>query len=490
MGTAAAETCDDREERKEGDRRWAVGGLFAAMVLFGLMGLLGLVLRLQQADLVDLPWATFYEILTLHGTGMIATVLLAAVVGSWYVLNKAMGTERVPRGILATTGLCFAGGVALFLAGILMGFASGWTMLHPLPMKSGGMWGPSAFLPAMAGMLVLGLGGLLYFVRVGVAAARDSGGLARALAWEVVFFGKGSPNHPAVLIMTVTSLAATLGLLGLAASVVGMLLHWAGLPFDYLLAKNLIYFGGHTIANITIYCFAAAVYASFPRYTGRPWLLDRVVAISWNASLVLVLLAYFHHLYMDLTAQPYFLHIVGLIGSYGAAFPAVVVTIFGALLNVYKASTRWRPGHLFQYGGLLAWVVGGFAAVVDATPAVNFQFHNTMWVPGHFHTYLLLGVVSMMIGMAYYVACDGPSRSEAATHGKKAFWAFHVGGYGLAGTFLLLGVLSVPRRFTMHPEEVVPLEHLSLVFVLLIAIGLAVASFDVGRRLGRSTGWA
>ena len=44
----------------------------------------------------------------------------------------------------------------------------------------------------------------------------------------------------------------------------------------------------------------------------------------------------------------------------------------------------------------LPGAVGGVAAVIDSTVAVNLVFHNTLWVPAHFHTYYLMGVVFMV----------------------------------------------------------------------------------------------
>lgn len=477
-------TIPDTTAQDESNRQLAMYGLLAAIGLFGLMGVLGFVMRLQHGGILDLSAPLFFQVMTLHGLGMITAVTAGTIVGSWFLLNEVFETEALSQRLLKVTLVFIGVGVVLVLLGVAFGFGAGWTMLHPLPTISQGVWGPVAFLLVFAGMLVVGVGGLIYFGSVVRAAVAETGGFVQAMAWDVLFTGSETDNKPAVLIMTVSSLAAILGLVSFALAIVGMILQWTGaITFDYLLAKYLIYFGGHTIANITIYGFAAMVYAYFPYYTGRKWGLDRIVALSWNLSFVFsFMMAFFHHLYMDFV-QPLPLDILGLLGSYGAAFPAVVVTIYGGLVNVYKSGSSWKPGLLFMYGGLLAWAAGGFAAVVDATIPVNLHFHNTLWVVGHFHTYLLLGVISMMIGMAYYVAYDADGRTGTSRHGSTAFWAFHIGGYGFVGTFLTLGTLGVPRRIAAHPERAILLDQISLLFVALIGIGLLIALREISTGL-------
>jgi cytochrome c oxidase subunit 1 len=480
-------TIPETTAQDESNRQLTMYGLLGALGLFGLMGTLGFVMRLQHSGVLDLSSAQFYQVMTLHGLGMITAVVTGSVVGSWFLLNEVLETEELSRRLLTVPLVFIAVGALFVVVGVLLGFGAGWTMLHPLPILSQGTWGAPAFLLVFTGMMLVGVGGLIYFGAVVRATVAETGGFAQAMAWHVLFRGADSDSEPAVLIMTVSALAAILGLVSFALAIVGMTLQWTGaMTFDALVAKYLIYFGGHTIANVTIYVFAGMVYAYFPFYTGRKWPLDRIVALSWNLSFVFsFMMAFFHHLYMDFV-QPFPLDVAGLLGSYGAAFPAIVITIYGGLVNVYRSDTEWRPGHLFMYGGLLAWAAGGFAAVVDSTIPVNLHFHNTLWVVGHFHTYLLLGVVSMMIGMAYYVAFDADGRADSSRLGTWAFWLFHVGGYGFVGTFLTLGVLGVPRRYASHPARAIPFDLLSLVFVSLIGIALLIVLREISTGLRTS----
>jgi cytochrome c oxidase subunit 1 len=225
-----------------------------------------------------------------------------------------------------------------------------------------------------------------------------------------------------------------------------------------------------------MYLGLATVYELLPKYTGRPWKTNAVVAISWNAVLFLVLFAFFHHLYMDF-AQPVTFQYVGQVASYLSAVPATVVTVFGVIGQVYRSGMQWRFVPLCFCLGIIGWVIGGFAAVVDSTIALNLVFHNTMWVPAHFHTYLLAGYFLMLWGFLYEFS--GSAREQLAKIGLSIVIA---GAYGFLFMFYLGGALGVPRRFAEYGA--IPVSALATVstrtafvasgFGVLLVIGLLV----------------
>ena len=64
--------------------------MVVGFVVFLLMGLLGLLMRLNHAGLLMLPPDWFYRIMTLHGSGMVAASLLASMGGFAAVLSKSV----------------------------------------------------------------------------------------------------------------------------------------------------------------------------------------------------------------------------------------------------------------------------------------------------------------------------------------------------------------------------------------------------------------
>ena len=68
--------------RRNGDvLRASLAYMVAGLASMLLMGLLGLLMRLDQAGMLIISPTWFYRVMTLHGSGMIASVLLAAMGG-------------------------------------------------------------------------------------------------------------------------------------------------------------------------------------------------------------------------------------------------------------------------------------------------------------------------------------------------------------------------------------------------------------------------
>jgi cytochrome c oxidase subunit 1 len=463
---------------------WVAVGL----VLFPVLALLGVVMRILQAGyFAATPPEWFYAVMTLHGLGMVGVWFVAGLATLSFVLSPY---ARPSVGISWTALAFTAIGVVLLVAATLVGrFGVGWYFLYPLPFHAGGTWpgwATDAFFVALA---VLGVGWTLWAGDVLRAiAARYS--LPQALGWHVLA-GRTEPSVPPVVIIATVSCIAVLA--GLVAAVVLLVLVATemigrGAPSDALLMKNLTFYFGHLLVNITMYFGVGVVYEMMPTYTGRPWKTNTLVVVSWNAVLALVMFAYFHHLYMDF-AQPRWLQVLGQVSSYLISIPAAVVTIFSALVLVYRSQTKWTLAPLLLYLGVMGWAVGGVAAVIDSTIAVNEQFHNTLWVPAHFHTYYLMGVVLMILGAVYHLATTLTPEPENVRRSRLLATHLVVGGYGFVLAFYLAGAFSVPRRYAAYPADLTlgPLfANIALLFIVVLFGGLVLYLLDTGRRCLRA----
>src|SRR4029450_10361861 len=102
------------------------------------------------------------------------------------------------------------------------------------------------------------------------------------------------------------------------------------------------------------------------------------------------------------------------------SLPVLAVTAAGTLAHVYRAGMKWNVTTSLLFVSVMGWSVGVVPAVIDGTIAINRVMHNTLWVPGHFHIYLLLGVVSMLFGFMYFLGMSTGAADGALD--RAALW--------------------------------------------------------------------
>jgi cytochrome c oxidase subunit 1 len=251
-----------------------------------------------------------------------------------------------------------------------------------------------------------------------------------------------------------------------------------------LLAKNLIFFFGHVFINSTIYMSVIGVYEILPAFTGRPWKSSRPFLVAWTATMLMVVAVYPHHLFMDF-ANPTWANVMGQILSYTSSLPVLAVTAAATLANVYRSGMKWNLTTALLFTSIMGWSVGVVPAVIDGTIAINRVMHNTLWVPGHFHIYLLLGVVAMQFGFMYFLALSTGASDGALD--RSAFWLYVVGGLGFAISFLAAGAVSVPRRWAVHDASWMTYDRVGVLFALVVVVG-AVAFVAAFLRRARAIG--
>ncbi|MDY0393448.1 cbb3-type cytochrome c oxidase subunit I [Virgibacillus halophilus] len=415
------------------------GSVIAAMVVFGVLMLL------QQGGAIQLSSAAFYQFLTIHGTGMVGAAALASTALMWYFLTQYVSLS--PK-IFMTNLILFLIGVAMVVLGVFsFKYASAWTFLYPLPALSGNAWSAVGALLYLAGMLILGIGFLLIYIDIGRAIIKKYGSLGKGLGWDVISGEKSEKDAapPTVVASTMVTIVNTTALVAGGIVLIMNMINVINpsFTFDPLLAKNLTYAFGHIFANAIIYMGVIAVYEILPRYTNRPWKSSKSFLVAWTMSTTFTLFIYTHHMLMD-SVMPKWMLIMGQVLSYANGLPVLVVTAYGALMIVYKSGIKWDMASGLAFLSMFGWVIGVVPAIIDATIVVNHVMHNTKWVPGHFHMYMGLGAVVMIISFMYYLSKSDsdvkPSRLD-----KIAACLYAMAIIGVSGSFLVSGALSTPQ---------------------------------------------
>jgi len=456
-------------------------------VVFLLMMIFGLILRAAQGNLIELDATLFYQILTAHGAGMVGSAALSGAAIMWYFVGRYVKLNPVIYWIFLALFLI---GVVFILGSIFIGgYGGAWTFLFPLPAISGGVWEVGAAVAFCLGYVFIGVGFLLYYLEMGYRIVKSYNGLLGGLGWRFIANGDKETAPPPTIIaassvIIFNSTGIVFGAIVLVASIVNLL--FPDFAVDALLAKNAIYFFGHVFINASIYMAVTAVYEILPEYTGKPWKTTKVFAIAWAAIVIFVQAVYFHHLLQDVN-MPAWALAVGQIVSYTSGIPLIAVTAFSLCVYVKGSGLKWDLVSKLLILGVGGWTIGSIPATIDGMIAVNKVMHNTQWVPGHFHTYLLLGEVAMAFGFSAWLV-RGKEQGVGTSLERFAFLSYVLGGLGFVLIFLWSGASSIPRRWAVHFDIWHFQDRLGTFFAAIVVLGtlLFVIKYTVGL-LGKGT---
>ncbi len=457
--------------------------ILIVLVLFIVNIVLGILMRLNQGEIIHQSPITFYANMTTHGLTQIGIWFVAGMAAVNYLLQRYVKTSysaNVVAMVLTVIGI-----LMLWSSTYIGKFHAGWTFLYPLPLRI--MWAKWATPMFFGSILVMGVGWLTWSVSMMTQLLKKYP-LTRALAWQHFKKNPSTQTPPFILITMIT-------LIGIITCLLGAVLLLAMYSAEYfsngtfvndaLLMKNLTFFFGHTIANEMLYLGLAVIYELFPEVGGRPkWKTTWYVALAWNCTLVFILTAFFHHLYMDFV-QPVGFQIVGQIASYMASLPAAGVTVFSVLVAVYRTPIKWSLTNLLFFIGVAGWVIGGLGAVIDVTITNNFVLHNTLWVPAHFHTYNALGNVLFSLAFFHWFSIQFTGGIHKEKFTKLILTLLLIGGIGFLLAFYIGGAESIPRRYSNYPAEfpmAAPLAAGAALFATIYLIAILIFFFNISKR--------
>lgn len=465
-------------ERNRITRIFAVSTVSMSLSLgmFVFLVVIGIILRLNQGQLINVNPDIFYSLMTVHGIGMAVSLFIGAYSSAWFLLNKYIRLSIRLMWIVFLMNLC--GYIGLLISTIIGNFGAGWYMLYPLPFILE-TWHPYTTTLIILSLSFWGFSWLFIFLDI-LRAIGAEYGLSGILGIEYLLNKNITIEiKPIIIIASSASIAGIISMFSGANLLVLYILKWENLRLnlDPLLLKNMVFLFGHTLVNITIYFIIACIYEILPLYTNRPWKTNKVVVIAWFSTVFLVIGAFLHHLSLDFS-QPFYFQVIGQISSYLSAVPSTSVTVLGLIAQIYKSGAKLSFTLLCFCLGTMGWVIGGFAAVLDSTIPINFTFHNTMWVPAHFHTYFLMGYVLMFLGYFYHHI-----NYEKNVSDKFSIFSLFImllGGYGFVLMFYIGGILSVPRRFAEY--SYIPLQNVKIyglnlaiyasIFAIIFLLGL------------------
>jgi cytochrome c oxidase subunit 1 len=484
-----------------------LGGLvkryvYAATAIFLVAGALGVVMRQSQADLLPVGENEFYAMMTAHGLGTFMAWGAFAIMGLglWVLQSSEFGMRTLGYRLADITWWTTVIGTAgIVVTTLFMGFAGSWVFLYPLPFFSANEWGDLATGLFSLSVLLVGVGiltwcaAILHTVVGPANPAREGIGAKIAVGMGAGILWKGLLRSPdrqipyAVIPLTVIALDMLIATLPLAVLLVIMIAESidSSITVDPLLAKNMLWFFGHPVVYLLLFPAVAAYYLLIPRYAKRPLAAGNVIAIAWLIGVTANVLVWAHHIYVDYPQDS--MQSVINVAMEPLTFSITLVSalsLYSLTVTTWRSDFEWNPASKFLVAGMFGWFTAGLSGVVNATIALDFNIHNTLWIVGHFHHMALLNIGLAIFGIIYAFLPELTGRRWYSNRlGDWHLWLTLIGGYGNSILWYIQGLNGGPRRYAVLPDSYEPLAIAGVPFTLLIAVGQLVFAWNLVRTL-------
>ncbi len=251
---------------------------------------------------------------------------------------------------------------------------------------------------------------------------------------------------------------------------------------------------GHGAQYVNAVAMVTVWYALLVLATGgaaEKFINEKYARFAFALYTLFVIPAIGHHILVDPGYSEALKQASGSVGSHFLSVPSMLHAL--ALLGGLEATMRaagyrglftwlvkapWRnPGIAALLMSMILFGLGGIVAQPQTTLQPNLMYHNTLWVPAHFHLTVAGGTTLAFMAVSYYLVPLLTLRK--LVNYKLALLQVYLGFAGLlimGLTMLWLGYLGAPRRTLLlenlvRPEWWTPMSILTIGVLLWLASG-------------------
>ena len=457
------------------DKDWVTRITMAMIVMSVVWGALGIIdafmVRVQEAAwglyaALPLTPQEFYASITLHGMrdlfGFAQQLEFAVFI--YFTFKLLNITPRAKWAfnlsfVMFNIAFMFLEGPILLISG--QGFdnyfpAEGWYYLSPLGVPGYSYYVTSPFW--FIGWMLLDIATYVQVVWIVYHYYQASKTIKEKLPIFLVF-----------VLMDV--LLYGIGYSGETAANVWDILAMAGvLKLDVI--ANQIAFGilWHAVVYMAWLPAVAAMYLLIPAIANKPLYSDRMARVAAILYLVFSNNVPIHHLYMvDL---PVAIKLLTEALTYGVVLPSLM-TFLNLWTTAKGAKASWNILTAFTVLSFSGSIFAGVTGIANATISFDAVIHETLWVVGHFHAFILLSIVPAGFATLYLML---PMMTGRQWYSTKLAWA-HFYGYLVGSAMVVLAFDELGLSGLVRKAEVYPLTTSFVSGEVIATIGAAVADF-------------
>ncbi|MEP0314158.1 cbb3-type cytochrome c oxidase subunit I [Hyphomonas sp.] len=446
--------------------------LWAAIIAFGVAGLLAMALRIELLT----PELSFFAnsqdyntTFSIHGSLMLFAVAVVAIVGGFgnYFVPLMIGADDMTFPSVNGVSWWFVppGIVAVLVSPLLGGFQTGWTGYAPLS----AMDNPGQNL-YFIGVFFLGLSSLLTGINViATTLYLRAPGLTM---WRLPMF-VWAMLVTSVLNLIWVPVIGTAMMMGLLDRLIPTEFFSAeGLP---VLWQDLFWLFGHPevyIIMLPAWGMWLEIIPVFSRKSlfGYNWALLGFVGVVVLSSYV-----WTHHMF---TTTPDDRLIPFMTTTELISIPTGFMYI-AAIGTLWQGRLRLRTPMLYVMMSMLNFLIGGFTGVFLADVPADLQLHNTYFIVAHFHYTIIGGMVFAWLGAMHYWFPKYSGRMYNETVGKIAAWAVFIGFNATFFAMFIAGIEGMNRRISIYLPYLTGLNIWSSLWGFVLGVGFFVAFLNI-----------
>ncbi len=413
----------------------------------------------------------FQQIFTAHGDIMVFFVTMGFLFGLLNIIVPLqIGARDLAFPFLNSLGfwLYLAGAILINLFFVFGGdfAANGWLSLAPLselqfsPGVGMDYWGWSLQISGLGTLI-----GAINFI-VTILKMRAPG----MTLLKMPMFTWTSLCSMLLVVSVFPILAATIGLLWLDRFL-GMHFFTATAGGNPMLYTNLIWMWGHPEVYILVLP-AFGIYSEIVSTFSQKKLFGYVSMVCAAISVAgLAALVWLHH-FFTMGAGANVNAFFGIVTMFIAIPTSIQVVNW--ILTMYRGKIVFATPMYWFLGFLATFTFGGLAGVLLASPAADFQLHNSLFLVAHFHTMIVGGALfGIFAGFSYWFPkVTGFKLNERL--GKIAFWLWLVGFFVSFSPLYILGIMGASRRLNHYDASTgwQPFFIMALIGSLIITLGV------------------
>ena len=376
---------------------------------------------------------TFNRMFTVHGTTLIFLFLLpfAAGIGNYLIPIMVRYKDMAYPKLNAIAFWMIPPGFAL----VWLGFADfTWNAYAPYSVISAP--GPAADM-WIFGLKILGVSsilGAINFIITILKCKHPDLPLSKLPLFNV--HAPSSTYNVARILMLLTD---RLGVSGFFNPALG------GDPIAY---QHLFWFTFHPEVYVLVIPAIGFMYEIIPRFSRKPIFSHSSGVFAFVMLALVSFASWAHHMYaagMSFTEKTVFM-----IGTL-AAVPASAMHVFNFLATMWGGRIKFATPMMFAVGGIALFFSAGAGGVVNSAMPLDFVTHDSYWVVGHFHLFVMGTIAFGSFGFMYYMFPYITGRMYNEKLGKAHFILAFVGAVVLFFTQHVLGLYGMPRRIFDYP---------------------------------------